>query len=392
MPNLVLIILLAAFPALSTDMYLPAIPTLQDMWGISLAQANLSLVVFFVCFSFFLLVHGPLSDRIGRKPVLVGGVLLYIVGSFACAASGSITQLVLARMAQATGAAAASFLSLALTKDLYEGLDRQKVLALIGVIVPLCPMLAPMLGGWMLGSLSWRWIFICQGTCALAALYGGFRLREPEFERTTGGLGAVVSRYRVLLSNRRYVIYTLVFSIMPTGFFAFIGGSADIYIRDFGLDAQSYGLAFGFNALGMMAGSFACSRLCVGFESWKILKFSLVGLFVGGAGILLGGAASPWIFALPMFVVSFFMGLSRPLANHMTLEEVDTDVGAASAVMTFGLFMFAAVAMEVVSLGLMPKPEFIAALTLVGAVLPMVTLALLGRHERRRARRAEEKE
>jgi DHA1 family bicyclomycin/chloramphenicol resistance-like MFS transporter len=383
MPNLVLIILLAAFPALSTDMYLPALPALQTLWSISPVQANLSLTAFFICFSFFLLVHGPLSDRVGRRPVLLWGVLLYIAGSYACAAADSITVLVAARVLQAMGAAAAAFLALALTKDLYEGLERQRILAIIGVIVPLCPMLAPLLGGWMLEVLSWRWIFLCQGTCALAALYGGLRLREPEFERTRGGLGAVLGRYLVLLSNRRYVVYTLAFSVTAAGQFAFIGGSADLYIGDFGLSERAFGLAFGFNALGVMAGAAVCSRLCVGIESQRILRFSLLGILAGAAGILLGGAATPVAFAVPMFVMSFFLGMSRPLANHMTLEQVSTDVGAASAVMTFTMFLVAGLAMQAVSLELVPRPVLIGTLGVAGSMVPMVTLALLGRRGRK---------
>jgi DHA1 family bicyclomycin/chloramphenicol resistance-like MFS transporter len=382
MPRLALIILLAAFPALSTDMYLPALPALQELWSVSPVQANLSLVAFFVCFSFFLLVHGPLSDRVGRRPVLLGGVLLYVAGSYACAAAGSLAALVAARVVQAVGAAAASFLSLALTKDLYEGLERQRILALIGVIVPLCPMVAPLLGGWMLTALSWRWIFLCQGTCALVALYGGLRLREPEFERTRGGLGAVLGRYAVLLSNRRYVAYTLAFSVTSAGLFAFIGGSADLYIRDFGLDERAFGLAFGFNALGVMAGAATCSRLCVGIESWRILRFALLGMLAGAAGILLGGAGTPAAFAVPMFVMSFFLGMSRPLANHMTLEQVHTDVGAASAVMTFTMFLVAGLAMQAVSLELVPRPVLIGSLGVTGAMVPLVVLWRLGRRGR----------
>lgn len=374
MPNLVLIILLAAFPALSTDMYLPAIPSLQEMWGVSLAEANLSLVVFFVCFSFFLLVHGPISDRIGRKPVLVGGVLLYVAGCFACAASVGIWQLVVARMVQATGAAAASFLALALTKDLYLGQDRQKVLSYIGIIVPLCPMLAPMLGGWMLDHLSWRWIFICQGACAMVALFGGLRLTEPEFERTGGGPLAVAGRYLVLFRNGRYVIYTLVFSFVPIAFFAFIGGSADIYIRGFGLDEKAFGLAFGFNALGMMVGSLLCSRLCVGFSAMRIFAMSLVGLACGGVAIWLVGESSAMAFALCMFIVSLCNGMGRPLANNMILDQVETDVGSASAVMNFALFVIAAMAMGFVSLEWSSKIQVIAALAVAGGLLPLAVL------------------
>ena len=385
MPNLVLIILLAAFPALSTDMYLPAIPTLQVLWGISLTEANLSLVAFFVCFSFFLLVHGPLSDRFGRKPVLVWGIVLYMLGSFACAWTGSITGLVLARMVQATGAAAASFMALALTKDLYEGLMRQKVLAYIGVIVPLCPMLAPMLGGWMLGHLSWRWIFVFQGLFALFGLYGALRLKEPEFERTKGGPGAVLRRYLVLLRNERYVVYTLGFSFLPVAFFAFIGGSAAIYITDYGFNTEQYGLYFGFNALAMMLGSLVTSRLCVGIDAERIFRVAVAGIIVSGVAMLVWGTASPAGFAWTMFAVSFFNGVSRPLANHMILEQVDTDVGAASAVMTFGLFLFAALAMEFITLGWDSKIAVIGLLAVVGGVVPLATLYLLGQREKRKA-------
>ncbi|MGE4292542.1 MAG: MFS transporter, partial [Desulfovibrio sp.] len=134
MPNLLLLALLAAFPALSTDMYLPAIPRLERIWGISLSLANLSLVAFFASFSLFLLVHGPLSDRFGRRPVLLWGILLFIAGSLACALAPSIGALITARIVQAAGAAAASSLSLALSKDLYSGLDRQRILAYLAVI------------------------------------------------------------------------------------------------------------------------------------------------------------------------------------------------------------------------------------------------------------------
>ncbi len=379
MPNFLLIVLLAAFPALSTDMYLPAIPTLQAVWGISLAEANLSLVVYFITFSLLLLVHGPLSDRIGRKPVLYGGILLFVLGSFLCAASASITTLVLSRMVQATGAAAAAALSMALAKDLYDGQERQKVFAYIGVIIPLCPMVAPMVGGFMLNHLSWRYIFVCQGVLALVSLYGVLRLVEPEFERTLGGFVSIARRYLILFRNPAFVAYTAVFSIIPAGFFAFVAGSSDIYITGFGLSEQSYGLYFGFNALCLMIGSLLCSRLCVSYTSHSILLWSLVGLGLSGGAMVFTNGSTPLLFLLSMGGISFFMGLGRPLCVNMILDQVEKDVGAASALLNFAFFLVGAIAMETISLDWNSKALVIGVLSLAGAIIPFGGLVFLRR-------------
>lgn len=384
MPNLILITLLAAFPALSTDMYLPAIPTLQKIWNISLPEANLSLVIYFATFSLLLLVHGPLSDRFGRKPVLGWGILLFIAGCLLCASADSITGLVLARMVQATGAAAASALSLALARDMYEGKERQKVLAYIGVILPLCPMVAPMIGGLLLEYLSWRWIFVLQGLLALVSLYGSMRLKEPLFERTRGGVVSVARRYKVLLGNKDYVSYTLAFCIMPASFFSFIAASSNIYIVGFGLSEQAYGLFFGFNALCMMAGSLLCSRLCVGYSTFSILVVALAGMLAAGVAMVYTTGDALLEFVIPMGAISFFVGLSRPLSISMVIEQVETDVGAASALLSFTFFIFGAIAMELVSFDWWPtKAVFIGGVAVLGSLLPLAAvISMHTRHKR----------
>lgn len=138
--------LLSAFPPLSTDMYLPAIPLLQKAWNQPLSIMNLTLVGFFISYCISLLFYGPLSDRIGRRPPLLAGIGVYILASLMCAASNSVGALIFFRVFQAAGASAASVLALAITKDVYEGHEREKILAYIGVIMALAPMLAPSLG------------------------------------------------------------------------------------------------------------------------------------------------------------------------------------------------------------------------------------------------------
>ena len=377
MSNFVLILLLTAFPALSTDMYLPAIPLLCDLWGISLAQANLSLAVFFISFSGFLLLHGPLADRFGRRPVLLGGVSIYIVASLLCAGSTSITMLVLARVLQAFGAAAASAMSLALAKDLYQGDARKKLLAYLGVLIPLCPMVAPTLGAMMLKLFSWRVIFLSQSVLALPALYGCLRLREPVTERDSGGLGAALSRYARLLRNKGYLVYAVAFSVVNFAFFAFIGGSSDIYIKGFDLSANWFAFYFALNALAMMAGSLLCSRLCVGIESSRILVVSLLGMLGSAAALTFLDGGTPLRFALPMAAYTFFLGMSRPISNHVTLEQVDRDTGTAASLLTFFIFMCGGLAMETISFDWPSKPMAIGLMGIAGSLLPLAAVRMV---------------
>ncbi|OEU66216.1 MAG: multidrug transporter CflA [Desulfovibrio sp. S3730MH75] len=385
MPNLLLLALLATFPALSTDMYLPAIPTLQTIWGISLVEVNVSLVAFFLSFSGFLLIHGPLSDRVGRKPVLLGGIAIFIIGCLLCSTAQSITWLVAARIIQAAGAAAAFTLSLALSKDLYEGPERQKILAWVGVILALSPMLAPTLGSWLLLVASWRWIFVCQAVLAVISLYGSFKLEEPLKVKTRGGVFAVASRYFILLKNTRYVVYTLSFSLMTLGHFAFVGGSPDIFITGYGVSAQAFGYYFGLNALGLMFGSFTCSRFCGGLNPLQILTISLLGMLVAATFLTIEGGSSPIWFVGPMLVMSYLLGLSRPISNNMILEEVDQDVGTASSFLTFTIFIIGAMSMQFIAFDWSNKPAMIGKLALIGVSIPLITMWAMNFISRKRA-------
>lgn len=377
MPNLILLSLLAAFPPLSTDMYMPAIPTLQVLWGIPFATVNLSLVLFMAVFSVCLLIHGPLSDRYGRRPILIGGILLFIAGTLMCALASSITVLLVARCIQAAGAAAAASLSLALSKDLYSGADRQKILAYIGVIMAFAPMLAPSLGGLMLKFASWRWIFVVQAVLALVGLYGVYRLKEPVTEFTRGGMFSMARRYGLVLRNLPFTVLSTGFALMVMPHFAFIGGSTDIYINMLGLSEQAFGLYFGANALGFMLGSYVCTRLVGLYKPLSMLYATMLGYFLSGILMLILGGKTPFFVAIPMFCIAFFAGFSRPISNSMILDQVDTDVGAASGILTFEIFFIAALSMQLISLEWQSKTAVLGVLALISAVLPLISLQMI---------------
>ncbi|SIO27864.1 Bcr/CflA family efflux MFS transporter [Halodesulfovibrio marinisediminis] len=382
MSNFIFITLLAAFPALSTDMYLPALPIIQEQMGIPLATVNLSLVLFFVFFSFSLLIYGPLSDRIGRRPVLLGGITVYILGSVLCALSNNIWLLVAARIVQAAGAASASALSMALAKDVYTGVERQKVLAYIGVIIPLCPMIAPLFGSLVLEYASWHWIFACQAALASLAMYGTIVFDEPEFEKIRGPIWSVVRRYGVVLSNVPFSLSCFTFSFMGIGFFGFLAGSPDIYVQSFGLTEQQYAMFFGFNALGFMLGSFLCSRLCVDMTAMDILRGSLIGILISSIAVyFFSGTAIG--FAITMFCMTFSIGVSRPVSNHMILETVDSDVGTASSILTFTYFILGAVAMQFISFDWTSKPQVISQMGVAAGIIPLAALLFMRKRQKK---------
>lgn len=376
--------LLAAFPPLSTDMYLPAIPSLQAQWGVSLAAANLTLVAFFLSFSFSLLFYGPLSDRFGRRPLLMAGIGVFVGASLLCAASTGAGPMIVCRIFQGAGAASGSALSMAIARDCFDSRDRERILAHIGVIIALAPMIAPVLGGVMLKWLSWRWIFIVQAALGCISFYGVRRIREPLKERNQVPVLKMAGRYVGLFRNRRYLSLNVMMAFGIWPLFSFIGGSADIYIRRFGLSEQVYSYFFAFNAAALMAGFYACGRLVKRFPSMTLMMGGFAGVLLGALTLAGLTAETPWRMALPMAFVSICLGVSRPLSLSLVLDQVETDVGAASSMMMFTYFSIGSAAMWAISQPWRDKIQTLAITSAVSALMVLLTLILLRRIGARR--------
>ncbi len=345
-----LLALLSAFPPLTTDMILPALPSLAKSWNVSLSLINLNLVFFFVTYGLFLLFYGPISDRYGRRRPLLVGLVVYIVTSLLGAFVSSAPMLIGIRILQAAGAAAGSSISMAMTKDIFVGPERERILAYIAVIMGLAPMLAPVIGGWILLYLSWHWIFLMEAFMGIVAMFGVLRFPETLPAASETPLSQVMNTYGRLLLNPSYMIMVLVMSVSFFPLFSFIAGSSAIYINEFGLSEQKYSYFFAFNALALMIGAFSCLRLIRSVNSKHLMTIGFAGVFLGGVFLLFMGQHDPWSFALPMFMVSFSLGLSRPPSNNLVLEQVDRDIGSASSLLIFTYFTFGAVSMWFISL------------------------------------------
>lgn len=339
-----------------------------------MAHANLTLAVFMFTSAVTVLIYGPLSDRLGRRPVLLAGLTLFLAGTLACACSPGIVALITARCIQAAGAGSATTLTLAIARDLFVGSKRQQVLGYVGVIFALVPMLAPTIGGFMLALASWRWIFGVQALLGIIGIVSVYSMKESLAQKTRGGALAVTKRYLVVLANKDFVILTLLFSLMAVPLFAYIGSAAEIYINDFGVDPQVFGIHFGIIAAGIMLGSIFTAKTAGKLSHYQLLTISLSGLLLSSLTLSLFDMAHPYMLTPIMLCSMFCVGINRPLSMHMVLDTVDSDAGAASSLLTFCTMGTGSASMGLVSLDWGPRVSVLATFMLVGTAVPIIGL------------------
>ena len=284
-------------------------------------------------------------------------------------------MLVGGRILQGAGAAAASAIVFAVSKDRFSGSQRQRVFIQIGVIVAAAPMIAPILGGWILALLSWRWIFLLQAVLGMVAFVGVLRMRESLHPETPPSFSEVARSYLRLFSNTRYILLLATLSCTCVPVFAFIGGSPDLYITRLGYNEQQFGYFFGFNALAFVLAPLTFSRVVRHVSITRLMPCAFIGMLI--ASLLLGcpWLPQPWRLTLPMFCLTFCFSFCRPAGNNLILEQVRRDTGAASSLMVFSYFMIGALGMWIFSFDWQDKMTVLA---VMGAGSALSTLLLWG--------------
>ena len=366
--------LLAASAPLATDMYLPAIPRLAQQWGAPTSTVNLSLVLWFVAYSVTLLVWGTVSDRFGRRPILLWGLSLFVATSVLCALSQDVTQLILARVLQGVAAAGGASMVMAIARDRFGGHERKQVLAWIAVILGFAPMIAPSIGSAILQYGDWRLIFLMQaalGGLSLALTLLLYQETATNLDRSN--VRGMVARYGRLAQNRNYLLANGATGLLAAPLLGFVAFSPIAFIVHFSMTEQQFGLAFGANALCVIAGSFICSQLVGRFSDRRMLVTAFVGCAIGGLLLLAVGQSTWMLFSAAMAVYSFGFGLSRPLVNHLVLEQVDRDFGAASSGIVCCQFLCGAAGMAIAT---QDWPNQFLAFGVMAAVCPLITLSL----------------
>jgi DHA1 family bicyclomycin/chloramphenicol resistance-like MFS transporter len=342
---LLVLSVLMAFGSISTDMYLPSLPTLGQVFAVGQAHVQLTLSFFLLGFGIGQLVWGPLGDRYGRKWPLVTGILLHLAGSAACALSGSIEQMIFWRFIQALGSCAGPVLARAMVRDLYDRTRSAQMLSVLMLVMGIAPLAGPILGGQVLLFGSWRTIFWCQFGFGLLALGGMFLLPEtlPARLRSSQHIWRSVFLYAELLCTRRFMGYALIGGCIYGGAFAQLAGTPYAYIDYYHVPAQLYGFLFALAITGMMAANLINSRLVVRLGTDLLLR---IGTSIAAcSGIVLAidgwtGFGGLWGIVVPVLCFVSMLGLVAANAIAGALAAFPQRAGTASALSGAIQFVF----------------------------------------------------
>ena len=345
----VLLTALVAFGPLSTDLYLPSLPTLVTVFGTDIATVQLTLSVFLVGFAVSQLVYGPVSDRFGRRPALLGGVAIYLAASVACAFADDIGGLIVARFFQALGACCGPVVARAVVRDVF-GRDRAAtVLAYMAMAMTMAPAAGPVLGGVVTELFGWRANFVLLSVFAAVILVATWAwMGETNAHRDEDALrpGRLAANYVLLLRDRSFLGYMLIVAFAYSGIFAFISGSSFVLIGRLHLTPAQYGASFGVVVLGYTVGSFLAGRLSVRLGGQKMIRMGTAVSLAGGLlGVGLAAADIAHLVAVvgPVFLFMIGAGLTLPNAMAGAVGPYPMMAGLASSLVGFAQMAIAAV-------------------------------------------------
>lgn len=348
--------LLTAVAPLSIDMYLPAFPAMADEFGTSASAIQFTLTSFMVGLASGQLIIGPLSDRFGRRPLMLAGTFVCILAGVACAVAPNIAALTAFRFVQGFSGAAGVVLSRAVVADRAHGAVAARAFSLMMIINGAAPVLAPLIGGSLMGVIGWRGVFWILAGLAVAMFIGVVAVlpeTHPKDRRHTGGVTAMLSDARSVLTNRGYLGYTLAFAFGFTVMFAYIAASPFVLQNVLGLSPLHYSFAFAANAAGIVIMNAVNARIVGRFGQRRLLHLGVGLLVLFSVLLLVDALLGPvlWASLLLLWGAVASLGLVAANATSLALDQVRHAAGTGSAVLGALQFGLAAVVSPIVGLG-----------------------------------------
>lgn len=341
--------MLSSFIPLSTDIYLPALPKMVAALNTTQNLINFTLVGFFVFYALGILIWGPLSDKYGRKPILLFGLVIYTIASIACIFSPNVYFLIIARIFQAIGCGAATAVSTAVVKDLYEGHERGKVLAIVQSVGTISPVISPIIGAFILNYTSWRGSFVFLSITGIIGIIGCLFMEETIDEYSDVHVIKTIASLGTVLKIKSFRKLLITFSLKNIAFMSYISESAYIFIDNFGLSEKIYSYFFAFNALFFLLGPILYIRISKHFDYKKIITFSYIMMIISGILMVTIGFKNPWLFAITIIPASLFSTLVNVPTVNLLIEQVKDNIGAASSMMGFMFQIFGIMGMVLIS-------------------------------------------
>lgn len=349
---LVLLGMLSAFGPFVTDMYLPSLPAMAEYFSTNSSMVQLGLTTSMIGLALGQIFFGPLSDKYGRRPLLLASMGLFIISTVFCLFAPDIYTFVTLRLIQGIAGAGGIVISRSVATDKFSGKELAKMLAVIGAINGVAPVAAPVIGGLLTGSVGWKGIFVILLLIGVVLGIGCIRFREslPSEKRSKTGVVSTFRSFGVIVHNRRYMLYVLQFAFAQGILFAYIASSPFIVQQHYGFSPFAFSICFAVNAvaIGVAAAlSVKFRRMetgtltgCIGMMALSILI--MAALYSG---------CNFWVYEILMFALLFMMGLTFTSSTTLALDCERRYVGAAAALLGALGFAFGGIVSPLVGLG-----------------------------------------
>lgn len=348
----VYLVLISALGSFVNDMYTPSLPAMCSFFGCSVPTAQMGLTTGMIGLAVGQLLLGPISDRIGRLPVLFSALILFIAAAIVSVFSTSIHFFNFCRFFQGVGASGGYFLARTIPADIYSGRHLAKLMALIGGINGIAPASAPVIGGLVSDDFGWKGVFVLLSCFAIIVLILGFWMKETlsPSHRTKGKWTDSVKGYLVLLGKSHFMIHVTFKGLALGLLFAYVSATPFILQKIYHLTQTQYGLVIGFNAIFVAIGS----MLALKFHPLK--KAASVGTIILIAGVL-GEAIALWsihsllVFEIFAVIILFALGLIFSTTNTLAMNEGREKAGEASSILGIAGYVVGALVSPMVGLG-----------------------------------------
>lgn len=348
-----LIFLLNMTGPMSTDLYLSAFPTLLKEFNTTSNILNYTLVGFFISFAIGMLFIGPLSDKIGRKPVLLSGIFIYGLSSLFCSFSTSVEMLIFFRVTQAIGAGGMIAVSTAMVKDSFTDEDRPGIIALLQMLGAFAPTVAPLIGAQILKYYSWQVTFDVLAASALFSFIISLFVTETldKKDRLKGNIFTSVLSLKDILINKPFITFLLSMYGMSLIYMSFLAISSYIYIEWFNLSETEYSLFFAVNSMILLVGPKVYLLVRKHLLPNQIVQITFATVLIAGFLILTIGKISPYLFLLSFAPITFSNGFLRSFSSNILLGQKEMNSGGVSSVMNFSGTALGAIGMMLGTLG-----------------------------------------